>query len=514
MNSFVNRRQGASPHNDQTPSQPARRAIAANAKVSLKDQTAAQKLQPQPALPARGINAAQNSSATREVPPQQWQPGQGHGVTNDAYATDAESLDTTVNTSVFKEENRQADNFQHEKQDLDQDETSGSDEDNSEGQDVYEEHRFSASEIEILRKENLMDYSYTEQARFLETVGLRQGFRTVDGDSYPSTTDGQPTPWEEQTIPSEDYTHDDVIVPARPAVKYQVTRPNVQQAQQHGQQPNARGSGHKSTALFQQGSNLRAQQRNAPQAHERVVSNVQAPIGALSFSQPPTYSQANVGTTSAIPVHLNGKPVAYGQISQATQPLQRAVSNSHRMQLPKVKPMEPLVPANGRLGPGSLRRPVEEDTVSEAPTRPNEDYEPKTLLAMSYEDLKKESFDLDPRAEAPMLGEEILQKPLVERLGYAQKNLDTEKQSKFFSSLPTTEWEDAGDWFLDQFQSIIQRTKEARQTKRKLAQSFEQEVERRYKHVSKKQQQVEAAMAKMKQQGEGLVPKSLHPKKR
>jgi flagellar hook-basal body complex protein FliE len=77
--------------------------------------------------------------------------------------------------------------------------------------------------------------------------------------------------------------------------------------------------------------------------------------------------------------------------------------------------------------------------------------------------------------------------------------------------LPTTEWEDAGDWFLDQFSSIIKRTKEARQKKRKLAQEFEKEVEKRHKHVSKKQHQVESAMSKMQTQGQGLVPRSPKP---
>lgn len=492
MNNFVNRHQGATPPNNQPASNLTRRAIGANAKVSMRDQTAAQKTQPSSGLPARGISTAQNSSATRQVPRQQWQLGHGQGVTHGVYDTDAESLDTTVEASIAKDENKQAENFRHEQQDqaVDHEQASDSDEDGSEGQDVDEdeegEGEFNAREIGILRAHNLMHLPYAEQVQFFKSSGPSQAFPIVEGDSYPSTTDGQPTQWEEPVITSEDYAREEAVVSARPAVKNQATRPSAQ-PQQYGQLSSIVGIGNKPSALFQQGTTLRAQQRTAPQSSHRIVSNVQP------TSQPPTYTQANVGAPSAIPINPNGRPAAYSQSGQNMQPVQRAISNPHR--------------------PGSLRRPVEDDLVSELSTRPNDDYEHKALLSMGYEDLKKESFDLDPRAGIPVLGEDVLQKPFIERLDYVQKNLDAERQAIFFSSLPTTEWEDAGDWFLDQFQSIIRRTKEARQTKRKLAQSFEEEVEKRYKHVSKKQEQVEAAMDKMKQQGEGLVPKSPLPTK-
>ncbi|CBX90957.1 hypothetical protein LEMA_P059910.1 [Plenodomus lingam JN3] len=476
--------------------------MAANAKVSLKEQKATQKTQPSSGLPARGIGTAQNSSATRQVPRPQ----------HDVYGTDVESLDTSVEASLVKEEKNQADGPKPEQQNLaaDLEEASGIDEDGYEGQEADEEepNQFGAKEIEILQRENLMNYTYAEQVKFLQSVGIRQGFRTLEGDSYPSTTDGQPTQWEDQVVSSEDYAHEEPVVPAHTSVKTQVMRPIAQHPRHYGQLSNTVGVTQKSPGIFQQGSHLRAQQRTAPQSSQRVVSNVQQNVGPLFSNQPPTYTQANVGPSSAIPIHLNSRPAAYGQATQIFQPMQRAISNPPRMQLPRVKPMELDAPANGRAGPGSLRRPYEDDLVGEPSIRPNDDYGHKALLSMSYEDLKKESFDLDPRAEAAVLSDDVLQKPLTERLEYVHKNLDAEKQAKFFSSLPTTEWEDAGDWFLDQFQSIIQRMKEARQTKRKLAQGFEEEVENRYSHVSKKQQQVEAAMDKMKQQGESLVPKS------
>jgi hypothetical protein len=106
-------------------------------------------------------------------------------------------------------------------------------------------------------------------------------------------------------------------------------------------------------------------------------------------------------------------------------------------------------------------------------------------------------------------------KPLNDRLDHVQKNLAPADQTKFFRSLPTREWEDAGDWFLSQFESIIKRTREARQEKRKLAREFEKEVEKRHRHVAKKSRQVDDALQKMSAQGQGLLPpKSPTPARR
>ena len=127
---------------------------------------------------------------------------------------------------------------------------------------------------------------------------------------------------------------------------------------------------------------------------------------------------------------------------------------------------------------------------------------------MTYDQLRDESFDKSPREREHILPEDMREKSLPERLQFAQQKLDPAAQSEFFSSLPTNEWEDAGDWFLYQFSAIIKRTKEARQKKRKTAEGVEQKIEARHEHVAKKQRLVEGAMAKMKAQGEGLVPKS------
>ena len=172
---------------------------------------------------------------------------------------------------------------------------------------------------------------------------------------------------------------------------------------------------------------------------------------------------------------------------------------------------QPLVPAIQE--PVAQQQWVEQAPIEEPEAVSHEDYDHTTLFGMSYEQLRNESFDTNPLARPSVLSKEDLQKPLVERLELVQQNPDAVQQSEFFQSLPTTEWEDAGDWFLDRFQDIIRRTKEARQQKRKLAQEFEADVEKRHEHVSKRQHQVQQAMEKMKSQGEGLVPRSPRSRK-
>lgn len=145
---------------------------------------------------------------------------------------------------------------------------------------------------------------------------------------------------------------------------------------------------------------------------------------------------------------------------------------------------------------------------NERPSTPTEDYDVPDLYKMDYNELKNEDFDTDPRRHDPVLSGDMLNKPLDHRLQYVRKSLATEDQARFFRSLPTAEWEESGDWFLHQFETVIKRTREARHAKRKLAQEFEKEVEKRHRHVDKRIHHVDEAMQQMSAHGQGLIP---HP---
>jgi hypothetical protein len=150
---------------------------------------------------------------------------------------------------------------------------------------------------------------------------------------------------------------------------------------------------------------------------------------------------------------------------------------------------------------------IEEDSVPES-EGPSEDYDAPVLFDMSYEQLHKEDFDHEPRGTNRVLSADMQSRSLIERLVHVQNKCNPVDQSQFFRALPTREWEDAGDWFLDQFSKVINRAKEVRQNKRKIAREFEDKVQGRYTQVAKRQRNVEDALGEMKEKGQGLIPKS------
>lgn len=523
-----------SPHNGHPQIKIDRHAAAANAKVTMKNGTPLYQPQPQSALPARGFGNAQNSSAILQQP-QRWQGDQGQAQKRDPYDTDAASLDTTVDHSAMKvDENRnvEQEDLQRgevidigEEEEEEEEETGDDDQESDEqGYEYYDDKRvLNSEEEEYFQQQELGDIPHEQKLQLLHEM---QGhFPTVRGDSYPPTTDGEPSEWEGgQGVPAN--FHNDVgpgsPSPQRPNINNQSTRMVAPQRSIQQQKSNMAGSHHALPShLFYTGAQLRDQSRSTPPVAPHGGHGYQYQTGVQPSSQLPTYSQANANFPSELPLHSNPRSNPHAQATRLQQKVVRQPSGPPRVQFQptNTKPVDPPAPikrpssARARVEPFIQPQPLEQVPVEDIQVAPDCDYDYEVLTKMKYEDLKKENFDTDPRAGPHVLTEEENQKELPARLKYVQKNLNVVQQSDFFRSLPSTEWEDAGDWFLDQFQSIIQRTREARQKKRKLAQEFEQEVEKRHERVSKKQHQVQQAMDKMKAQGENLVPRSPRPSK-
>lgn len=521
-------------HNDQPQIKTDRQAAAANAKVIMKNGSPLYQPQPQSAVPARGFGNAQNSSAILQQP-QRWQADQGYAQKRDPYDTDAASLDTTVDHSAIKvddDQNVEQENLQRgevidlvEEEEEEEEETGDDDQlSDEQGDEYYEDNRvLNSEEEELIQQSRLGHVSHEEKLQFLHQT---QGhFQTVRGDSYPPTTDGEPSEWEGgQDMPVN--FHNDVGPDSpssrRPNINNQSTRMVAPQPPIQQQKSNMAGSHHALPShMFHTGAQLRDQARSTPPVAQHGGRGYQYHTGAQPSSQLPTYSQANANFPSELPLHSNSRSNTHAQASRRQQNVVRQSSGPPRVQFQptNIKPVDPPAiirrpsSARAKAEPFIQPQPLEQVPVEDIQAAPDCDYDYEVLTKMKYEDLKNEDFDTDPRAGPHVLAEEENQKELPARLRYVQKNLDVVQQSDFFRSLPSTEWEDAGDWFLDQFQSIIQRTREARQKKRKLAQEFEQEVEKRHEHVSKKQHQVQQAMDTMKAQGENLVPRSPRPSK-
>ncbi|EDU44208.1 hypothetical protein PtrSN002B_001026 [Pyrenophora tritici-repentis] len=530
----IDRNQTASPHNGQSKVKVDRRAAAANAKIPMKNGLPLIQPKASSNLSARGYGNAQNSSATLQQP-QRWQADQKHAQHRDAYDTDAASIDTTIDTSAVKIEEVQ--NVEQEDQphgqvndyaedEEEEGEETGDDEQGTDEQgDEYSEdyHDFSREEEEFIARNRLEGIPREEQVHFLQQAHNGGYLLTVKGDSYPPTSDGATSEWEGGQGAPVDF-HNDVLrssPPRRPNINNQSTRMITPQQQQESNMAAPSHALITPQPIFKAGAHLREQSRSTPPVVQYGGPGYQHHTAVPPTSQLPTYSQANVNVPSEPPLHSNPRSNTHAQASRSQQSALRQSSGPSRAQV-QVQfsniPVAQLPPLGYQpFAPVKLEPVIQQPRLDEVPVEdvqtPDCDYDFEVLTKMKYDDLKNENFDTDPRARPRVLAEEENQKDLSARLKFVQRTLDVGQQAEFFNSLPSREWEEAGDWFLDQFQSIIQRTRQARQKKRKLAQEFETEVEKRHEHVSKKQHQVQQAMDRMKAQGEGLVPRSPRPSK-
>jgi hypothetical protein len=349
-----------------------------------------------------------------------------------------------------------------------------------------------------------------------------------EGNSYPTTTsgppDGFPDNWTiDQEVASEHNGQRSSPSPVnRLMAGPSIRRPAQQAVSQAPQVPEPQHNMLKQANFFQQGAGIRQNQRTTanliPEAARHQTHSVPH-LSSQSQSQnqanrdpgPPAKAASRQGhPASAIPLHVQDPRLAPGpaRIQPIYQPpvhSARPIESATTVTRPvPVKPKEEFM---------AQYEPITQDPIVEPPPGPIEDYDLPALYDKTYDELEAEDFDTVPRGKSQVLSEDVIQKSLEERLTHVRKHLDAGDQTKFFHSLKTSEWEEAGDWFLDQFSSIIARTKEARQKKRKLARGFEDEIEKRYRHVAKKQQVVKGALDKMKTQGESLVPKSPRPSK-
>jgi hypothetical protein len=384
--------------------------------------------------------------------------------------------------------------------------------------------QFTRLELQLLEQRNLLSLPDEERVAFLIDAGLRlRGFQTIDGDSYPTTTEGDPNDWEGGEEPLSENAGDSGLLSPSPR-RYitnngsAVTHPALPRTFTEGRNHNM----NKPSGYFEQSASLRNMERSKPHPNQQT-KQIHIDSSALPFSsgQTTSYSQVKGQTAPVQP------PVSQNTLQTGAKPFRQPAKQAH-MPLPASSRVVPHHAMFAEASAPSRRSappprpnvvPIIHQTLLNQPITEEEagthdgDYDQGTLFSMRYSQLRNESFDTNPRAGDAFIPNEIAQKTLRERLDHVQKGCNASQQSQFFESLPTTEWENAGDWFLDQFTSIIHRTKEARQKKRKLAQEFEYEVERRHKHVHKKQSQVEDAMKKMQAQGERLVPRSPKPKK-
>lgn len=135
------------------------------------------------------------------------------------------------------------------------------------------------------------------------------------------------------------------------------------------------------------------------------------------------------------------------------------------------------------------------------------DYSDEELRKMKYQDLKGQTWEIDPNAKsstpAPQDGQPTLS--LKDRLENCIQDMEPAVQFDYFQHLSMAEWEETGDILIDRFGEILKKIKNARQKRRVIVSGFEKKIEEREDLVRGKSAILEKKFRDMKKSGEGVL---------
>jgi hypothetical protein len=139
------------------------------------------------------------------------------------------------------------------------------------------------------------------------------------------------------------------------------------------------------------------------------------------------------------------------------------------------------------------------------------DYDDNELRTMSYAQLKTQTWEEIPHEPVFELPEDI-RGPEVKLANRIQHYIDIKTPEErhqllfdFFQQMPTTEWEQAGAFFVEKFAGFMKDIVAIRQEKRQLIETFEAEIEAREKAVRGKFENFEARFRTMKATGQQVL---------
>lgn len=132
------------------------------------------------------------------------------------------------------------------------------------------------------------------------------------------------------------------------------------------------------------------------------------------------------------------------------------------------------------------------------------DYSPEVLAGMPYDKLASQPFDANPNPPPSVLPPSHIGAPLSTQLAHVV-NLPSAQQTQFCASITASQWEDCGDWFVEQFAFLTGKMKEARREKRRVAMGFEEEIAARERLVRAKTEGFEKVLEGMRRGGQGLL---------
>lgn len=169
---------------------------------------------------------------------------------------------------------------------------------------------------------------------------------------------------------------------------------------------------------------------------------------------------------------------------------------------PPPRELHSAVPESNESGPMSPEPPKE--TIL--------DYPPEQLFDLKFNDVASQNFDVSPSHPHAHGHHEMMEWDTLEGNLLKARKLDWDEKVKFFATLTIDEWENAGNWFQEQFADTMKKMTAVRRTKRKLAADFEKEIKGRHDDVVRKRRATDAALQAMRESG-GKVLEST-PRKR
>lgn len=191
---------------------------------------------------------------------------------------------------------------------------------------------------------------------------------------------------------------------------------------------------------------------------------------------------------STIPKFVGVSGQDTGMESGSKHPQTRLRQTRNRVSLPRAQQKGDEDPAGVR----SQAKPRQQIEL---------DYDEEVLFKeKEFTELQSEKYDTDPRRHEQEVSNEFSEGSLAEQLK-AVAGVDHERQKQYFTTLDIDQWEDAGDWFQEQFAKLMKRMKEKRREKRGLALTFEKEIAQRHEQVVGKRKVTDEALAAMKGAG-------------
>ena len=307
---------------------------------------------------------------------------------------------------------------------------------------------------------------------------------TGDVDSYPPTTSGI-SEGEEDRAPSPDggfVEHN--FTSQRPPAQASLPKPWTNRINRS------------TAARYSQIQQQQARPNEAGHQNDEALSrHVQFGLGDLPVREIPNYGSGNAPVSKPQDARQSDRPLSEVP-TEAMQP-----PSQHRNKRPTRSSIE-QVTNDSNTSAGVLHGGG------------SSDYDDHILFGMEYNELVTQSFDENPKIDLNAVrqlfpADSALDIPA--RMKMAQ-NFEEDAQRLFFSSLTIDQWDEAGDWFLQQFGDVLDRLRHAHRERRKIASQFEDEVHTRHDAVESKKRSISEALSSMRSSGENVLPTPKKPR--